>query len=296
MGGTQGCHGWLRGLLRGRKYLGFEGETRSGKTNVRSLFSFGTHQAVFNSVIIALLCLLCCLDLRGADVIQSDICIYGGTAGGVAAAVQARRMGASVVIAEFGNHLGGMTSGGLGATDIGNKAAIGGIAREFYHRVAQHYARDEAWGFEKREHYFKAGPRNSPMADLSAPDATMWTFEPHVAEDILYQMVNAAKAPVYFQQRLHSVRKDGARITEIVMENGKIYRARMFIDATYEGDLMATAGVSYTVGREPNSKYNETLNGIRAETPKHQFLVAVDPYVKPGDSSSGLLPFIQSDA
>ena len=124
----------------------------------------------------------------------------------------------------------------------------------------------------------------------------MWTFEPHVAEDILFQMVNESKAPVYFQQRLHSVRKEGARITEIVMENGKIYRARMFIDATYEGDLMAKAGVSYSVGREANAKYNETLNGICAETPKHQFAVAVDPYVKAGNSNSGLLPFVQSDA
>ena len=102
----------------------------------------------------------------------------------------------------------------------------------------------------------------------------MWTFEPHVAEDIFFQMVNEAKVAVYFQQRLASVKKEGGRITEIVMENGKVYRAAMFVDATYEGDLMAKAGVSYTVGREGNAKYNETLNGIRAETPKHQFTVA----------------------
>jgi hypothetical protein len=122
----------------------------------------------------------------------------------------------------------------------------------------------------------------------------MWTFEPHVAEAIFFQMINEAKVPVYFQQRLASVKKDGARITEVAMENGKVYHAKMFVDATYEGDLMAKAGVSFTVGREANSKYNETLNGIRAETPKHQFTVPVDPYVKPGDPSSGLLPFIQS--
>ena len=106
----------------------------------------------------------------------------------------------------------------------------------------------------------------------------MWTFEPHVAEDIFFQMVNEAKVAVYFQQRLASVKKEGGRITEIAMENGKVYRAKMFIDATYEGDLMAKAGVSYTVGREGNAKYNETLNGVRAETPKHQFTVPVDPY------------------
>ncbi len=214
----------------------------------------------------------------------------------MAAAVQAARMGKTAVLAEFGSHLGGMTSGGLGATDIGNKAAIGGLAREFYHRVAQHYAQPEAWHFETREGYFAQRGGRSTLADLSSPAGTMWTFEPHVAEDIFFQMVNEAQVPVYFQQRLAAVKKEGGRITEIAMENGKVYRARMFIDATYEGDLMARAGVSYTVGREANSQYSETLNGIRAETPKHQFLVAVDPYVKPADPPSGLLPFIQAGA
>ncbi len=227
------------------------------------------------------------------DVIEADICIYGGTAGGVAAAVQAARMGRTAVVAEFGNHLGGMTSGGLGATDIGNKAAIGGIAREFYHSVAQHYARDETWTFQKREDYLKAGAGRVPP-NLNAADATMWTFEPHVAEDIFFQMVNEAKTPVFFRQRLYHVKKEGARITEIVMENGKVFRARMFIDATYEGDLMAKAGVRYKVGREANSDYDETLDGIRAETPKHQFTVPVDPYLKPGAPDSGFLPFVQS--
>src|SRR5437899_6405496 len=175
-------------------------------------------------------------------------------------------MGKTALIAEFGNHLGGMSSGGLGATDIGNKAAIGGIAREFYHRVAQHYAKEQAWHFETREDYFKHRSSRSTLADLSLPDATMWTFEPHVAEDIFFQMANEAKVPVYFQQRLSSVKKEGGRIAEALMENGKIYRAKMFIDASYEGDLMAKAGVSYVVGREANSEYGETLNGIRSET------------------------------
>jgi hypothetical protein len=212
---------------------------------------------------------------------------------GVAAAVQSMRMGKTVVIAEYGNHIGGMTSGGLGATDIGNKAAIGGIAREFYHRVAQHYARDDAWRFEKRDDYLKSkSSRVQPI--LNSADATMWTFEPHVAEDILFQMLNEAKVPIFFQQRLQSVKKNGVRITEIAMENGKVFRAKMFIDATYEGDLMAKAGVWYKVGREANSDYDETLNGIRAVTPKHQFAVSVDPYLKPGVPGSRLLPYIQS--
>jgi hypothetical protein len=230
--------------------------------------------------------------LRAAEVLEADICVYGGTAGGVAAAVQAARMGKTVVIAEIGNHIGGMTSGGLGATDIGNKAAIGGIAREFYHRVAQHYAQDDAWRFEKRDDFLKGKSGRTPP-DLNAPDATMWTFEPHVAEDIFFQMLNEAKIPVYLQQRLAKVKKDGARIVEIAMENRKVFRAKVFIDATYEGDLMAKAGVHHKVGREANSEYGETLNGVRAATPKHQFAVAVDPCVTPGAPGSGLLPFIQ---
>jgi hypothetical protein len=199
-----------------------------------------------------------------AAVIETDVCIYGGTSGGVAAAVQATRMGKTAVIAEFGKHLGGMTSGGLGATDIGNKAAIGGLSREFYQRIGKHYGTNE-----------------------------QWTFEPHVAENLFNEMARESKVKVYLEQRLASVQKDGTRIRSMTMENGTVFRAQMFIDATYEGDLMAKAKVSYTVGREANTKYNETLNGVRAETPKHQFTVPVDPYVKPGDSSSGLLPFIQ---
>jgi hypothetical protein len=227
------------------------------------------------------------------EVIEADVCIYGGTSGGVAAAVQAARMGKTAVIAEFGHHIGGLTTGGLGATDIGNKAAIGGISREFYARIAKHYANDSAWSFEIRENYFRQRRSSQTAAtDLNALE-TMWTFEAHAAESLFFQMLNEARVPVYLEQRLASVKKDSARIKEIAMEDGKIFRARMFIDATYEGDLMARAGVSYTVGREANSKYGETLNGIRAETPKHQFIVPVDPYVKPGDPSSGLLPFIQ---
>ncbi len=193
-------------------------------------------------------------------------------------------MGKTAVLAEFGNHLGGLTSGGLGATDIGNKAAIGGIAREFYHRIALHYAGTNAWRFEQRDEYLTKRGGRSTLRELDSPDATMWTFEPHVAEDIFFQMINEARVPVYFQQRLASVKKEGGRIVEIAMENGKVYRAGMFVDATYEGDLMAKAGVSYTVGREANAQYNETLDGVRAETPKHQFVVPVDPYRKPGDA------------
>ncbi len=219
----------------------------------------------FSALLLA--CLLLSLTLQAEEIIEADVCVYGGTAGGVAAAIETARSGQKAVLAEFGYHLGGMSSGGLSQTDIGNKGAIGGISREFYQRMGKHYGKEE-----------------------------QWSFEPSAAENIFFQMVNEAQVPVYFHQRLASVKKDGPRIVHrpITMENGKTYRAKMFIDATdYEGDLMARAGVSYTVGREPNSKYQETLDGIRQKTPKHQFTVAVDPYIKPGDPASGLLPLIQ---
>jgi hypothetical protein len=229
-----------------------------------------------------------------AEVIEADVCVYGGTSAGVAAAVQTTRLGKRAVLAEFGRHLGGLTSGGLGATDIGNKAAIGGLSREFYARIAQHYANDAAWTVETRETYFRQRRSSQTAATEPGALATMWTFEPHVAEDIFFQMINQARVPVYLGQRLASVKTSDGRLVEIVMESGKVFRARMFIDATYEGDLMAKAGVSHVVGREANSQYGETLNGIRAETPKHQFTVPVDPYLKPGDPAGGLLPFIQA--
>ena len=229
-----------------------------------------------------------------AEVIEADVCVFGGTSGGIAAAVQVSRMGKRAVIAEPGKFLGGLTAGGLGATDIGNKAAIGGISRDFYRRIAKHYANDSAWRWETRADYFAhRGSGQSKASDLTSADATMWTFEPHVAEIVFSNMLREAKVEVRFDQRLASARKESGRIREIVMESGNVYRAKMFIDATYEGDLMAKAGVSYHVGREANRVHGETLNGIRAETPKHQFTVAVDPYLKKGDPSSGLLPFIQ---
>ena len=192
--------------------------------------------------------------------------MFGGTAGGVVAAVQAARIGKKVVLTEFGQHLGGMTSGGLSQTDIGNKGAIGGIAREFYQRMGRHYGTNE-----------------------------VWKLEPSVAEKVFRNMITEAKIPAYFRQHLASVKKHGTRITEIKMEDGTIYHAKVFIDATYEGDLMAKAKVSYFVGREANVTYGETLDGIREKTPKHQFLVDVDPYKIPGQPKSGLLPFVQKD-
>jgi FAD dependent oxidoreductase len=219
----------------------------------------------------------------GADF---DMCVYGGTAGGVAAAVQAARMGKSVVLIEPSRHIGGMTSGGLGWTDSGDKAAVGGIAREFYQRVKKHYDKPESWKYGKREDYKPYRP---------AEDA-MWTFEPHVAELILREMLKEHKVEVVTGERIRQSASvvqiaQTRRIIRIETESGQPYRASVYIDATYEGDLMRAAGVSYTVGREPNSRYGETLNGVQRKlnTHNHRFTARVDPFVKPGDPASGLL-------
>ena len=249
----------------------------------------------FSSVNPLVLFLVVPLAVVNAEVIEADLCIFGGTSGGVAAAVQAARMGKTAVIVNPTKYLGGLTTGGLGATDIGNKAAIGGISREFYHRIAQHYAKDPAWSLQTAPDYFaKRRGGQAGASSLGGADATMWTFEPRVAEQVCFQLLAESKTPVYLEQRLKSVTKSGLRIQEITMENGRSFRAKMFIDATYEGDLLAKAGCSFHVGREANSVYGETLNGVRALTPHHQFTVPVDPYVKPGDVGSGLLPFIQA--
>lgn len=228
-----------------------------------------------------------------AEVIEADIVIFGGTSGGVAAAVQARRMGKSVAVAEWTPHLGGLTTGGLGATDIGNKAAIGGIAREFYEAIATRYDDPAAWTLQKQPNpEDRRGKSKDPIAEATGR-ATQWTFEPHVAMQVYQKWLADAGVQVRLKEKLKSVKKEGARIVEFTTEGGNVYRGKMFIDASYEGDLMAKAGVSYHVGREANADYGETLNGVRAETPGHQFDVAVDPYVKPGDPASGLIPLIQ---
>jgi len=220
-----------------------------------------------------------------------DLVIYGGTSAGVAAAVQAKRLGKSVILIEPTHRLGGLTSGGLGQTDIGNKAAIGGISREFYQRIKKHYEDPANWRWQKREQYKDGG-----QTTTASHEDTMWTFEPSAALKVFNDWVKENDIPVAYNQRLNrqtGVKKDGNRIASITMETGQIYAGKTFIDATYEGDLLAAAGVSYTVGREANAQYDETYNGVQTAAAKgHQMRPGVDPYVKKGDPSSGLLPFI----
>ncbi len=221
-----------------------------------------------------------------------DVVVYGGTSSGIVAAVQVRRMGKTVVLIEPSGHLGGLTTGGLGYTDTGRRQAIGGMAREFYHRIWKWYQRKEAWRWERREEFQGRGHRPGEQA--------AWTFEPHVASAVFEQMLREACVPVLLRQRLdrkNGVVMRGKQIESIKMESGLVFHARMFIDATYEGDLMAAAGVSYTVGREPNSQYGETYNGVQKlqNVKNHRFLVPVSPYRVPDDPRSGLLPGVHGD-
>lgn len=223
-----------------------------------------------------------------------DLVIYGGTSAGVIAAVQAKRDGLLVVIVSPDTHLGGLSAGGLGWTDSGKKHVIGGLSRAFYQRIYSHYQKPDAWTWQTQKQYGNQG-QGTPAIDGN--NRTMWIFEPHAAEAVFEALIREYDIPVHrdhWLDREDGVAMDGKRITAITTLNGKTFRGKMFIDATYEGDLLAAAGVSYTVGRESNQTYGETLNGNQPGRRSHQFTKDVDPYVVPGDPSSGLLPRIQA--
>lgn len=260
---------------------------------------------------------------------EYDIVIYGGTSAGVAAAVQATRLNKSVIIIEPGSEqqLGGLTSGGLGRTDFGNKKVIRGISLEFYKEISKYYLNSSNWVWQTRDDYFK-NQTYHPGA-THAEEESMWFFEPSAARNVFKKWINTYKIPVLYGERIvrndegkakpdvdgrmiaspgnvsEGVIKKGDRVTEILMESGTRIKGRYFIDASYEGDLLAGAGVSFTVGREGGDIYQESLNGIRTKLSipdsgvppwrHHQFEPAVDPYLVKGDPGSGLLPMIKSD-
>jgi hypothetical protein len=230
----------------------------------------------------------------------TDVLIYGCTSGAITAAIQTRRMGKSVMVVCPERHLGGLTAGGLGWTDSGNKAVIGGLAREFYHRVWQHYERPDAWRWQKREEYGNKG-QDTEAVDLAG--RTMWIFEPHAAEQIFEGWVKETGIPIVrnaWLNREKGVSKQGGRIAAIETLDGKSYAAKMFIDASYEGDLMAAAGVEYSVGRESTQTYGEKWNGVQTGVlhHRHHFGVLktpISPYRVPGDPASGVLPGISTE-
>ncbi|QCB37298.1 FAD-dependent oxidoreductase [Sphingobium sp. PAMC28499] len=220
----------------------------------------------------------------------ADIVIYGCTSAGVIAAVEARRLGRSVLLVCRDAYVGGMTTNGLGWSDTGNHRAIGGLSLEFYRRVKRHYDDPAAWTFARR-------PEN---AENFVNDDAMWQFEPKVAEEIYEAWLKEAGVNVVRSQPID--RRDGAvevragRVVAFRSGTGRRFAGRVFIDASYEGDLMAGAGVGFAVGREANATYGETLNGVQmANTTNHQFTLDVDPYVIPGKPGSGLLPRVTAD-
>lgn len=240
------------------------------------------------------------LTLPAARAAEYDLVVYGGTAAGVIAAVQMKRMGKSAIIVCPDKHLGGLSSGGLGYTDTGNKAVIGGLAREFYQRVWKHYQEPAAWNWQRREEY---GNQGQGTAAMDGALRTMWIFEPHVAEQVFEELIKEHQIPVRrneWLERAKGVKQSGARIRSITMRSGKTYAGRMFMDATYEGDLMAAAGVAYHVGREAQGAYGEQWNGVQTGVlhHKHHFGAVkekISPYVVPGEPQSGVLPRISRD-
>ena len=238
---------------------------------------------------------------------QYDVVIYGGTSAGISSAIQSSRMGKTVALIEPTNRLGGLTTGGLGQTDIGNKQAIGGISREFYKNISAYYKESANWKWQSMDSYRSLG-----QSKTDDGEETMWTFEPSAAQHVFAEMMEPEKIDIFYNLRLNretGVTVKNKQIIAIKMENGRVFKGKMFIDATYEGDLLAAAGVSYTVGRESNATYGETLNGVQANrlsyTLKkkissngynHNFVEGVDPYIVKGDPNSGLLPYISNKA
>ncbi|HEX8038249.1 MAG TPA: FAD-dependent oxidoreductase [Chryseosolibacter sp.] len=248
------------------------------------------------------LCLLLgCISRPGqpsAKRYSADVIVYGGTSAAVMAAVQVKRMGKSVIGVSPDIHLGGLSSGGLGFTDSGDKEVIGGLAREFYRRLYDHYRKDEAWKWQKRSEY---GNKGQQTVALDGESGTMWIFEPHVAEkvfeDFLRENAITVHRDTWLDRSSSGMATEHGKIISFRSLNGNTYRGKMFIDATYEGDLMAAAGIRYRVGREANSEYGERWNGVQTGVFHHQhhFAQKVDPYKIKGEPSSGLLPEISAE-
>lgn len=269
-----------------------------GPNRFRRLVPDGLHPNAEGSSEVSTPTLLDTLGAKHADAVfqqhrTHDILVYGGTSGAVTAAIQAKRMGKQVLLVSPDPFLGGLTSNGLGWTDLGDARTIGGLSREFYQRIYEHYGKPDSWVWQAQTS-FRGQGQGAPARDDKT--RTMWTFEPHVAERTFRQMIEEAKVPVVYG-RLDldgGVLKRGDRIVGIRTTDRNIYSAITFIDATYEGDLMAGAGVSFTTGRESNSKYGETMNGNQmGRAIKNQIPKGVSPYRKKDNPKSGLLPGIE---
>lgn len=241
-------------------------------------------------------------ELAPPETIKAEIVVYGGTSAGVIAAVHAAEAGRDVLLIEPTDHLGGMTSNGLGWTDLGRDGTLGGRALEFYRRVHDHYQQPSAWNQQSAVQFEQHFRSIRPYASkLLAKQGVMSLFEPHVTEQIFVDWAKDAGVQILYRERLlrepNAITKQAAAIRSILLESGIRIEGRVFIDASYEGDLMATAGVSYAIGRESASQYDETTAGFQPalNSHYHRFIKPVDPYVEPGNPTSGLLPGISSD-
>jgi hypothetical protein len=253
--------------------------------------------AAIAGMLLLLLNITGCQSKSGTDTFKADVIVYGGTSSAVTTAVQVARMGRSVIVVSPDKHLGGLSSSGLGFTDTGNKEVIGGLAREFYQLIYQHYQDPESWNWQKQSEYGNRGQGN-PAID--GENRTMWIFEPHAAEEAFEKLISKDNIIVYREELLNrenGIIKKNGNIISIETLSGKVFKGRVFVDATYEGDLMASAGVSYRIGRESNSEYNEEWNGVQKGVfhHGHYFKDNIDPYKIPGDPSSGLVPRISME-
>lgn len=229
-----------------------------------------------------------------AVVHEADIVVYGDASGGVVAAVQATRMGKSAILVSQYGHLGGLSSSGLGWSDIGNDAILGGLSREFYHQLYLHYQKADSWTHQNREDFKNEG---QGVPALNEKTQLASTFEPKVAEAVFNAMIKDAGVKI-INGRLDlkaGVVMDGKRITGLRLEDGTAIKGKMFIDASYEGDLLPLAGVSYVTGRESNAEFNEVGNGNTGVAKKNQLPNGIDPYITKGDPASGLLPGVNPD-
>jgi hypothetical protein len=227
-----------------------------------------------------------------------DICVYGESSSGVVAAIQAARLGKNVVLISKNTHVGGLTTSGLTATDMNRNDMVGGLAREFYQRIYTYYQNPAVWRNENRDVFFERAFKRT-YRGKNDERKMQWVYESNVAENIMLDMLKEAGVDIWFNERLKlkgGVKKSGKQINTITLESGKSVGAKVFIDASYEGDLMAKSGVSYMVGRESNATYNETLNGYRINYTFGTDLTGIDPYVIAGDRKSGLLPYIDKKA
>ena len=254
-----------------------------------------THNLIANALATSIFAILTCGGtLSAAEKHEADVVVYGDASGGVTAAVQVARMGKKVILVSQYGHLGGMTSSGLGWTDIGNPAILGGLSREFYHKAFKHYEQAGAWKQQNRENFGNEGQGTkglNPETELAS------VFEPKVAEAIFDAMAKEAGVTV-IKGRLDlkaGAGKVNGRINQIRLEDGSIVSGKMFIDASYEGDLMAAAGVSFMIGREANSKFGETGNGITGALRQNQLPKGIDPHRVKGDPESGLLSRVNPD-